>query len=72
VGIKKPELPDFVEIFNQQGQQGWLVIQILPPELAQGIWTAKTGNMVALLQRELVQYTQVTSKCGIQWALKTL
>jgi len=54
-GIKKSKLPDFVEIFNQEGQEGWLVIQILTPELAQGAWTAKTGNMLALLQREVLE-----------------
>jgi DNA-binding XRE family transcriptional regulator len=54
-GIKKAKLPDLAEIFNQEGKQGWLVIQILTPELAQNMWTAKTGNMVALLQREVVQ-----------------
>jgi DNA-binding XRE family transcriptional regulator len=54
-GIKKAKLPNFVEIFNQEGKEGWLVIQILTPELAQGVWSAKTGNMVALLQRELVE-----------------
>lgn len=52
-GIKKPVLPDFTEIFNQYGQEGWQVVQILTPELAQGIWSGKTGNMVALLQREV-------------------
>lgn len=54
-GIKKPKLPNFAEIFNQEGQEGWLLIQILTPELAQGVWSAKTGNMVALLQRELIE-----------------
>jgi transcriptional regulator with XRE-family HTH domain len=54
-GIKKSKLPDLAEIFNQEGKQGWLVIQILTPELAQNMWSAKTGNMVALLQREVVQ-----------------
>ncbi|MFT5675049.1 MAG: DNA-binding XRE family transcriptional regulator [Paraglaciecola sp.] len=54
-GIKKSKLPDFAEIFNEEGKQGWLVIQILTPELAQNMWSAKTGNMVALLQREVVQ-----------------
>jgi DNA-binding XRE family transcriptional regulator len=54
-GIKKSKLPDFAEIFNKEGKQGWLVIQILTPELAQNMWSAKTGNMVALLQREVVQ-----------------
>jgi DNA-binding XRE family transcriptional regulator len=53
-GIKKLKLPDLAEIFNQEGKQGWLVIQILTPELAQNMWSAKTGNMVALLQREVV------------------
>ncbi|MBA6231328.1 MULTISPECIES: DUF4177 domain-containing protein [unclassified Colwellia] len=53
-GIKKSKLPDLAEIFNQEGKQGWLVIQILTPELAQNMWSAKTGNMVALLQREVV------------------
>jgi DNA-binding XRE family transcriptional regulator len=54
-GIKKTKLPDLAEIFNQEGKQGWLVIQILTPELAQGIWSSKTGNLVALLQREIVE-----------------
>ncbi len=54
-GFKKPTLPDFVEIFNQEGQQGWLVVQILTPELAQGQWSTKTGNMVAILQREVLE-----------------
>ena len=49
-GIKKAPLPDFVNIFNELGKEGWLVIQVLTPELAQGVWTAKTGSMVALLQ----------------------
>jgi DNA-binding XRE family transcriptional regulator len=53
-GIKKSKLPDLADIFNQEGKQGWLVIQILTPELAQNMWSAKTGNMVALLQREVV------------------
>jgi DNA-binding XRE family transcriptional regulator len=53
-GIKKSKSPDFTEIFNQEGKNGWLVIQILTPELAQNVWSAKTGNMVAILQREIV------------------
>ncbi|KGJ96010.1 DUF4177 domain-containing protein [Colwellia psychrerythraea] len=54
-GIKKQKMPDLAEIFNEQGKEGWLVIQILTPDLAQGIWSAKTGKMVALLQREVLQ-----------------
>jgi transcriptional regulator with XRE-family HTH domain len=53
-GIKKSKLPDLAEIFNQEGKQGWLVIQILTPELAHNMWSAKAGNMVALLQREVI------------------
>jgi DNA-binding XRE family transcriptional regulator len=53
-GIKKNKLPDLGEIFNQEGKHGWLVIQILTPELAQNMWSSKTGNMLALLQREIV------------------
>jgi len=54
-GIKKQKLPDLAEIFNQEGKEGWLLVQILTPDLAQGIWSAKTGNMVAVLQREILQ-----------------
>jgi len=54
-GIKKQKLPDLAEIFNHEGKSGWLVVQILTPDLAQGIWSAKTGNMVAVMQREILQ-----------------
>lgn len=54
-GIKKQELPDFVSILNREGLDGWLLIQILSPELAQGVWSGKTGNLLALLQRELIE-----------------
>ncbi|MES2823243.1 MAG: DUF4177 domain-containing protein [Pseudomonadota bacterium] len=52
-GIKKQELPDLAGILNKEGQDGWLLVQILSPELAQGIWSGKTGNWLALLQREV-------------------
>lgn len=51
-GLKKAKLPDLAGIFNKEGQNGWSLVQILTPELAQGVWFAKTGNLVALLQRE--------------------
>jgi transcriptional regulator with XRE-family HTH domain len=54
-GIKKQKLPDLAEIFNQEGKGGWLLVQILTPELAQGVWTGKTGNMIAIMQREIVE-----------------
>ncbi|WP_019027437.1 DUF4177 domain-containing protein [Colwellia piezophila] len=53
-GIKKQKLPDLAGIFNEQGKEGWLVVQILTPDLGQGVWSAKTGKMVALLQREIL------------------
>jgi DNA-binding XRE family transcriptional regulator len=54
-GIKKQKLPDLTGIFNKEGREGWLVVQILTPELAQGVWSAKTGNMLALMQREIFE-----------------
>jgi len=54
-GLKKQKMPDLAEIFNKEGQEGWLVIQVLTPDLAQGMWSSKTGNLVALLQREISQ-----------------
>jgi len=47
-------LVDLAEIFNEEGKHGWLVVQILTPDLAQGVWSAKTGNMLALKQREIL------------------
>lgn len=54
-GLKKPNLPDFAEILNKEGAEGWMLVQILTPELAQSAWAAKTGNMIALLQREIIE-----------------
>jgi len=54
-GLKKQNMPDLAEIFNKEGADGWLVIQVLTPDLAQGMWSAKTGNYVVLLQREIPQ-----------------
>ncbi|BDX06036.1 DUF4177 domain-containing protein [Planctobacterium marinum] len=51
-GIKKSKRPDFSEILNKEGENGWKLVQILTPELTQGIWTGKTGNLLAILQRE--------------------
>jgi transcriptional regulator with XRE-family HTH domain len=53
-GIKKQKMPDLAEIFNEEGKHGWLVVQILTPDLAQGVWSAKTGNMIAVMQREIL------------------
>lgn len=52
-GLKKPKLPNFTELLNKEGSEGWMLVQILTPELAQSVWAAKTGNMIALLQREI-------------------
>ena len=54
-GLKKPKLPDLASILNEEGQNGWSLVQILTPELSQGVWAAKTGNLVALLQRECIE-----------------
>jgi DNA-binding XRE family transcriptional regulator len=50
-GIVKQELPDFASILNAEGQAGWLLVQILTPDL---IILGKTGRLVALLQREVL------------------
>lgn len=54
-GLKKQELPDFSGILNKEGQDGWLLVQVLSPELAQGVWSGKSGNLLALLQREVIE-----------------
>jgi len=54
-GVKKQKMPDLAEIFNEEGKHGWLVVQILTPDLAQGVWSAKAGNMVAVMQREILE-----------------
>ena len=54
-GLKKSTLPDLAGILNQQGQDGWSLVQILTPDLAQGVHTGKTGQLVAVLQRELME-----------------
>ena len=51
-GIKRDALPDFAGALNAEGKKGWQLIQILTPDLAQGVWAARSGRFVALLQRE--------------------
>ena len=51
-GVKRSKLPDFAGVLNAEGKDGWMLVQILTPDLAQGVWAAKTGRFVALLQRE--------------------
>jgi len=54
-GITKQKLPDFAGLLNKEGRDGWLLVQILTPELVQGIWSAKTGDLLALFQREVIE-----------------
>jgi DNA-binding XRE family transcriptional regulator len=54
-GIKKYELPDFAAILNKEGQDGWLLVQILTPGLVQGVWSGKTDNVLALFQRPIIE-----------------
>lgn len=46
-------IADLSEILNKEGREGWMLVQILTPEMAQGVWTGKTGNLLAILQREI-------------------
>lgn len=54
-GIKKQPLPDFTGIFNKEGRDGWLLVQVLPPDLAMSMLAGNTGSFFALLQREIVE-----------------
>ncbi len=54
-GLKKTKFPDLPSILNKEGQEGWMLVQVMTPELAQGAWSAKTGNLVALMQRECLE-----------------
>ena len=54
-GFKQYELPDIAGIMNQEGQEGWLLVQILTPGLMQGYWSWKTDSLLALFQREIVE-----------------
>ncbi|CAH9053423.1 hypothetical protein PSECIP111951_02474 [Pseudoalteromonas holothuriae] len=50
-GLKKQKLPDLASILNKEGQHGWMLVQVLTPEITQGVWTGQTGSMIAILQR---------------------
>lgn len=54
-GLKKTKLPNLPEILNGEGSKGWMLVQILTPEMTQGMWTGKTGKLVAILQREIIE-----------------
>ena len=54
-GVKRSKLPDFTGILNDHGKDGWKLIQLVTPDLAQGIWAGKTGRYVALLERQIVE-----------------
>ena len=54
-GVKRAKLPDFTGILNDHGKDGWKLIQLLTPDLAQGIWAGKTGRYVALLERQIIE-----------------
>jgi hypothetical protein len=54
-GLKKQELPDFEAILNKEGQEGWQLVQVLNPELAQNVWSGRAGSLLALLQREVME-----------------
>lgn len=53
-GLKKAQVPDYAGLFNKEGKEGWSLVQIMTPEAGQGVWTGKTGKLVAILQREVL------------------
>jgi transcriptional regulator with XRE-family HTH domain len=49
-GISKTPLPDFEKILNEEGANGWRLVQILTPDVLTS-WGKATENMVALFER---------------------
>jgi transcriptional regulator with XRE-family HTH domain len=49
-GITKTPLPDIEKILNEEGAQGWRLVQILTPDILSS-WGKATENMVALFER---------------------
>ena len=49
-GISKTPLPNIEKILNEEGANGWRLVQILTPDLLTS-WGKATENMVALLER---------------------
>ena len=53
-GLKKSEPIDLAQLLNDEGQEGWALIQILRPDAHLGVWSGKGGHYVAVFQRELM------------------
>jgi hypothetical protein len=49
-GLASTPLPNIEKILNEEGKQGWRLIQILTPD-ALSSWGKSVENMVALLER---------------------
>jgi hypothetical protein len=47
----KQGLPDLTQIFIQAGKECWCLVKIQTLELSHGVWTGKTGSMVAIMQK---------------------
>ncbi len=54
-GTKKYDLPEFLSIVNKEGQEGWLVVQVLPSGLVPGVMTGKNDHLLVLFQREIAE-----------------
>ena len=52
-GITRDKMPDFASILTNEGSDGWKLIQILTPDLAQGLIMGKASRFVALLERQI-------------------
>lgn len=50
-GLKNAPLPDLQAILNREGQEGWRLVQILPPDLLMSMKTVE--KLVAILERPL-------------------
>ncbi len=51
-GISRDGYPDITQLLNAEGEDGWMLIQILTPDFAERLRAGRTGRFVALMQRE--------------------
>lgn len=49
-GITKTPLPNFEKLLNEEGQQGWRLVQILTPD-ALSSWGKASESLVAIFER---------------------
>jgi len=46
------EAPELLALLNTEGEEGWMLVQILTPEVSQRLRAGRTGRFAALMQRK--------------------